>query len=76
MAGRIKSISHPRLGLTVLSPEDVGKIHEATLEIIETVGIKFPLGRALDIWQAHGARVDRASAIVQVPRRVIESGSG
>ena len=73
MAGRTKSITHPRLSLTVLSPEDVSKIHEATLEIIETIGVKFPLGRALDIWQAHGARVDRTSAVVQVPRCVIET---
>jgi len=73
MAGKIKSITQPKLSLNILSPEDVRKIHEATLEIIETIGVKFPLGRALDIWQAHGARVNRETAVVQVPRRVIES---
>jgi len=73
MAGKIKSITKPKLSLNILSAEDVRKIHEATLEIIETVGVKFPLGRALDIWQAHGAKVDRMTGVVQVPRRVIES---
>ena len=73
MAGSVQSINRPRLSLTVLSPKNVEKIHKATLEIIETVGVRFPLGRALDIWQAHGARVDRKSAVVRVPRSVIES---
>ncbi len=73
MAGKIKSITKPKLSLNILSAEDVRKIHEATLEIIETVGVKFPLGRALDIWQAHGAKVDRATAVVRVPRGVIKS---
>jgi len=69
----IKSISHPKLRLTVLGDEDVRKIHEATLEIIETIGVKFPLDRALDLWEAHGAEVDRARSVVRVPRGVIES---
>jgi trimethylamine---corrinoid protein Co-methyltransferase len=73
MAGKIKSITQPKLSLNILSREDVQKIHEATLKIIETVGVKFPLGRALDIWQAHGAKVDRSSLVVKIPRRVIES---
>ena len=73
MAGKIKSIRHPKLSLNILSREDVLKIHEATLEIIETVGIKFPSGRALDIWQAHGAEVDRSSMVVKIPKRVIEA---
>ena len=73
MAGSVQSINRPRLSLTLLNRKDVEKIHGATLEIIETVGVRFPLGRALDIWQAHGARVDRKSAVVRVPRSVIES---
>ena len=73
MAGKIKSITQPKLSLNILSPEDVQKIHEATLKIIETVGVKFPLGRALDIWQAHGAQVDRSSNVAKIPRRVIEA---
>jgi len=73
MAGKIKSITQPKLSLTILSHEDVLKIHEATLEIIETVGVKFPLSRALDIWEANGAQVDRKRMVVKVPGRVIES---
>jgi trimethylamine---corrinoid protein Co-methyltransferase len=73
MAGKVKSITAPKLSLNILSRDDVLKIHEATLEVIETVGLKFPSARALDIWQAHGAAVDRTSMLVKVPRRVTES---
>jgi trimethylamine--corrinoid protein Co-methyltransferase len=76
MAGKVKSITAPKLSLNILSRDDVFKIHEATLEVIETVGVKFPSARALDIWQAHGAAVDRTSMLVKVPRRVIESALG
>lgn len=73
MAGKVKSITNPKLSLNILSRDDILKIHEATLEVIETVGVKFPSPRALDIWQAHGAAVDRTSMVVKVPRRRIES---
>jgi trimethylamine--corrinoid protein Co-methyltransferase len=72
MAGKITSITHPRLSLNVLSPEDVRRIHTATLDIIESVGVKFPSHKALDIWQAHGATVDRETQIVKVPGHVVE----
>ena len=58
MAGNIKSITNPRLGLSILGPEDVQRIHAATLDVIEAAGVRFPSKRALDIWEAHGATVD------------------
>ncbi len=59
--------------LEVLSPAAIRRIHEATLEVIETVGVRFPSELALDIWAAHGAAVDRATGIVKVPAHVIEA---
>jgi len=72
MAGKIKSITNPRLSLNVLSPEDVRRIHTATLDVIEQVGVRFPSPRALDIWEAHGATVDRATMVVKAPGHLIE----
>ena len=72
MAREIKSITNPRLDLNILSRQDVQRIHTATLDIIENVGIRFPSERALDIWEAHGASVDRDTMIVKVPGQVIE----
>ncbi len=72
MAGRIASISNPRLRLDILSPEDVRRLHTATLDVIETVGVRFPSKKALDLWEAHGARVDRRTMVVWAPGHLIE----
>ena len=72
MSERIKSIVNPRLHLDILSPEDIQRLHTATLDVIENVGVKFPSLRALDIWEAHGARVDRQSFMVKAPGQLIE----
>ena len=63
--------ARPRL--QVLSPDAVRRIHAATLEIIERVGVRFPSEIAQDIWAAHGASVDRETGIVRVPGHVIEA---
>lgn len=72
MPGKIRSVSNPRLKLRVLGDEDIRLIHQATLEIIESVGVRFPSDKALTIWEEHSARIDRNSMIVRVPGRVIE----
>lgn len=72
MAKAIKSISNPKLHLQVLNPEEVRKIHEATLWIIEKTGVRFPSKRALDIWAAHGAEVDFEKMVVRAKGDLIE----
>jgi trimethylamine--corrinoid protein Co-methyltransferase len=72
MAGKIKSIHDPKLSLNILTPEEVERLHTATLDIIENTGVRFPSRRALDIWEAHGARVDRDTMIVKAPGSLIE----
>ncbi len=72
MTTNIKSITNPKLKLEILTPAEVRKIHDATLWIIEKVGVKFPSQRALDIWQAHGAEVDRDRQIVRARGELIE----
>src|SRR5512137_554777 len=72
MPGKIAAYSNPRLKLDILSDEDVRKIHTATLDVIESVGVRFPSQRALDILAAHGATVERNTSIAKVPGHVIE----
>jgi trimethylamine--corrinoid protein Co-methyltransferase len=72
MSGYIKSIQNPQLKLEVLSKQDILKIHNATLEIIQETGVKFPSKKALDIWEKHGAKVDRHSMVVKAPKELIE----
>ncbi len=72
MTKKIKSITDPRLKLEILTPQEVRKIHDATLHIIENVGVRFPSKRALEIWEANGAEVDHDSMIVKVKPHIIE----
>ena len=72
MVGKINSITNPKLSLDILSPDEVGQIHAATLEVIETVGVRFPSEKALDIWEQHGATVDRETMVVRAPAGLIE----
>lgn len=70
---RPQSISDPLLHLEVLSDDEVRRIHAATLEVMASTGIRFPLGKALDIWEAHGASVDRETMVVKIPGDIIEA---
>lgn len=72
MTKNIKSITNPKLKLEILTPQEVQKIHAATLHIIENVGVRFPSKRALKIWEANGATVDHESMIVRVKPHIIE----
>ncbi len=72
MSKNIKSITNPKLSINILNPAEVRKIHEATLNIIENVGVRFPSKRALEIWAANGATVDLDKMIVKVKPQIIE----
>lgn len=72
MAGNIKSVTNPRLSLNILAQKDVERIHSATLEVIEKVGVRFPSHVALDIWESHGATVDRDTMIIKAAGHIIE----
>jgi trimethylamine--corrinoid protein Co-methyltransferase len=68
----VKAITNPRLSLNILSAEDVQQIHVATLDIIESVGVKFPSPKVLDLWDEQGAFVDRETSVVKIPSEMIE----
>jgi trimethylamine--corrinoid protein Co-methyltransferase len=72
VSSEIKTVSDPRLRLEILSQEDVSKIHTATLNVIECTGVRFPSERALDVWEAHGATIDRDTMVVKAPGHLIE----
>ncbi len=75
MTPRINPIA-PRLHWDVLSSSDIERIHEATLTILEDVGIRFPSARALDILEANGCLVDRTTEIAKLPRKVVTEAVG
>jgi trimethylamine--corrinoid protein Co-methyltransferase len=57
--------------LQFLSDEQLDQLQEATLRILEDVGVKFPSERALAILDGHGASVDQATQIVKFPRDLV-----
>jgi trimethylamine---corrinoid protein Co-methyltransferase len=65
-----------RVKLELLSPEDVRQIHEATLDVIESVGVKYHSQKALDILEANGASVDRETTVARIPADLVEKALG
>jgi trimethylamine--corrinoid protein Co-methyltransferase len=67
---RINPIT-PRLRWEVLSSSEIERIHEATLDILEDPGIRFPSAKALDVLERGGCLVDRATEMARLPRKVV-----
>jgi trimethylamine--corrinoid protein Co-methyltransferase len=47
--------------------EQLDRLQAATLEILETVGVRFPSDKALSIFAEYGANVDHDTQIVRIP---------
>jgi trimethylamine--corrinoid protein Co-methyltransferase len=56
----------------LLTGGEVEGIHEASLEILEQVGILVRNEKARTIFVTHGSRSDPKSGVVRIPRRVVE----
>jgi trimethylamine---corrinoid protein Co-methyltransferase len=61
-----------RVKLGLLDDVEVRQIHEATLDVIENVGVKFHSQNALDVLEAHGATVDRETTVAKIPGELVE----
>ncbi len=62
---------NPFAPLEPLSAEQLRQIDDASLRILEEIGIDFLDDEALDLWAAAGAEVDRASQHVCVDRGLV-----
>jgi trimethylamine--corrinoid protein Co-methyltransferase len=54
-----------------LDDDQLDRLQDGTLRILEEVGVRFPSDTALDILGDHGAMVDRDSQIVRFPRDLV-----
>jgi trimethylamine--corrinoid protein Co-methyltransferase len=54
-----------------LDDAQLDRLQDATLQVLEDVGVKFPDERSLEILASNGCRVDRATSIVRFPRDVV-----
>ncbi len=57
--------------LQYLTDQQLDKLQEATLEILEKVGVKVPSEKALKVFAEHGANVDKANQIVKLNRDLV-----
>jgi trimethylamine--corrinoid protein Co-methyltransferase len=57
--------------LTVVTPEQIAQLHEASMQILERTGIVFMDAEALDLWEKAGARVDYARQQVWIDRGLL-----
>ena len=56
-----------------LDDEQLDRLQDATLHILETVGVKFPNARSLEILGDNGCTVDAATQVVTFPRDVVKA---
>jgi trimethylamine--corrinoid protein Co-methyltransferase len=56
----------------LLSSTQVQRVHEAALEILETVGLRVRNEKARLIFTRHGCRVDNENHLVKFPPKVVE----
>ncbi len=60
------------LSLDVLTAEERQKIHDTSMEVLATTGMRIESSRLLDGLDARGAQVDHAVNTVRFPERLIE----
>lgn len=61
----------PAYRIRYLSDQQLDEMQEATLRLLEEVGVKFPSEKALAIFADHGAQVDHDTHIVRIPRELV-----
>jgi trimethylamine--corrinoid protein Co-methyltransferase len=55
----------------ILSPEEIQQVHAASMEVLETVGVKVDYALARRIFARAGASVDEASQSVRIPASLV-----
>ncbi len=57
--------------IDLLSDEQVRRLHRASVEILETIGVHVPHEEVLKLFREAGARVDKDQQIVKIPEAVV-----
>ena len=57
--------------LEVITPEQIEQLHEASMHILEEIGITFMDAEVLDLWEKAGARVDHSRQHVWFDRGMV-----
>src|ERR1035437_4838720 len=57
----------------LLTPHEVRRTHEASLEVLEAVGIAAHNPRAREVFKKHGCSVDSETGVVRFPAEIVET---
>ncbi len=69
----LRQLRNPYSPICVLGEHDLDLIHDGSMRILEEIGLEVLNERAVDLYQADGARVDRDAGLVFLDRnRVME----
>jgi trimethylamine--corrinoid protein Co-methyltransferase len=60
--------------LEILTSEQKRDLHEQSLQLLESMGMKIYSDEALDILRKNGADVDKKAKIAHIPRSLVEEG--
>ena len=66
-----QSVTNPYPPMELLSADQVESIHHTSLRILEELGMEVMSRRALDVFKAAGAEVDRSSMMVRIDRGLV-----
>lgn len=66
----------PQTKIRTMDDEDIEKIHQATVRVLEETGVRFPSPKALHLFADAGALVDFESLIVRIPPDFLMSTLG
>jgi trimethylamine--corrinoid protein Co-methyltransferase len=66
-----RTVRNPYPPLEILSADQLEAIHDASMDILESIGIEFLGDDALDLLSQGGATVDRASRVVRIDRGLV-----
>jgi trimethylamine--corrinoid protein Co-methyltransferase len=66
-----RHLTSPILPLNWVSDDDLDKLHEASMRILEDVGMAFMDAEALSLWEKAGAKVDHAAQHVWIDRGLV-----
>jgi trimethylamine--corrinoid protein Co-methyltransferase len=58
--------------LSVLEPADLDRLHDASLHILQRIGVRIPHGEMRTLFAGAGAEVDEAGQIVRIPEALVE----
>ena len=72
LSNNISGESDPGFGLDSFTDNEIFKIHQATLDVLENTGIVIETEEALQVFDGAGAEVDRQTKIVKIPANVVE----